>query len=84
MSIITINGISIDPSAPKPRLMALDLVNATAQGSDYVIVQTKRPLDKSQRAILAKVGADIIESVPGDAYVCYFPKTSLAKLRASE
>jgi serine protease AprX len=82
MSIITINGISIDPSAPKPRLMALDLVNATAQGSDYVIVQTKQPLDKSQRAILAKVGADIIESVPGDAYVCYFPKTSLAKLRA--
>ncbi len=82
MSIITINGISIDPSAPKPQLMALELDNANAHASDYVIVQTKLPLDKTQRATLAKAGADIIESVPGDAYICYFPKTSLAKLRA--
>jgi serine protease AprX len=82
MSTITINGISIDPSAPKPRLMALDLGNATAAASDYVIVQTKKPLDKAQRAALATAGADIIESVPGDAYICHYPKTSLAKLRA--
>jgi serine protease AprX len=82
MSTITINGISIDPSAPKPRLMELDLVNATAKASDYVIVQTKGPLDKTHRAILAKAGAKIIESVPGDAYVCHFPKTSLAKVRS--
>ena len=82
MSIITINGISIDPSAPKPKRMALELDNATAHASDYVIVQTKEPLNKTQRATLAKAGADIIESVPGDAYVCHFPKTSLAKLRA--
>jgi serine protease AprX len=82
MNTITINGISIDPSAPKPRLMALELDNATAHASDYVIVQTKKPLDKTQRATLAKAGADIIESVPGDAYICHFPKTSLTKLRA--
>jgi len=82
MKPITINGISIDPAAPKPALAALSLTNATAKDSDYVLVQTKQPLDKAQRASLLKAGAKIIESVPGDAYVCYFPKTDLAKLRA--
>jgi subtilisin family serine protease len=82
MSTITINGISIDPSAPKPMRMALALDNATAHASDYIIVQTKAPLDKDQRAALAKAGAEIIESVPGDAFICHFPKTSLASIRA--
>jgi hypothetical protein len=82
MSTITINGISIDPSSPKPKLAALELNNATASASDYIIVQAKAPLDKAQRAALAKAGADITESVPGEAYVCHFPKTSLAAVRA--
>jgi serine protease AprX len=79
---ITINGISIDPTAPRRTLAALSLDNATAKNSDYIIVQVKQPLDKAQRKALAKAGADIIESVPGDAYVCHFPKTDLAKVRA--
>jgi serine protease AprX len=82
MKTITINGISIDPAAPKPALAALALNNATAKDSDYLVVQTKQPLDKAKRKVLAKAGATIIESVPGDAYICYFPKTSLAKVRA--
>jgi serine protease AprX len=82
MKPITINGISIDPAAPKPVLASLALDNATAKDSDYVIVQTKQPLTKAQRAALAKAGASIIESVPGDAYICHFPKTALGKVRA--
>ena len=82
MKTITINGISIDPAAPKPALAALALNNATAKDSDYLVVQTKQPLQKAQRMALAKAGATIIESVPGDAYICYFPKTTLAKVRA--
>jgi serine protease AprX len=82
MKTITINGISIDPSAPKPALAALSLDNATAKNSDYLVVQTRQPPDKAQRAALARAGAEIIESVPGDAYVCYFPTTNLAKVRA--
>ena len=69
MTAVTINGISIDPQAPKPVLASLSLDNATAKASDYLIVQTKQPLDKSQRAILAKAGAKILEAVPGNAYV---------------
>lgn len=82
MATITINGISIDPTAPKRTLAALSLSNATAKDSDYLVVQTKKPMDKAERAALAKAGARIIESVPGDAYVCYFPKTDLRKVRA--
>jgi len=82
MTTITINGISIDPTAPKRVLAALALDNTTAKDSDYIIVQVKRPLDKTQRKALAKAGANIIESVPGNAYICHFPKADLAKVRA--
>ncbi len=81
MTLITINGIAIDPTAPKPHLAALSLDNATAKSSDYIVVQTTRPPDAGQRSALAKAGAEIIEAVPGDAYVCHFPKTDLAKVR---
>jgi serine protease AprX len=82
MKTITINGISIDPTAPKRTLAALAMSNPTAKDSDYLVVQTAEPLQKAQRTALAKAGATIIESVPGDAYICYFPKTALAKVRA--
>jgi len=82
MANIVINGIAIDPNAPKPVLAAMALNNKTAEASDYLIVQTKQPLDRSQRAELAKAGARIVESVPGDAYVCYFPKTNLKNVRS--
>ena len=46
--VITINGISIDPSAPKAALAGLALNNRTAQDSDYLVVQTKQPLNRAQ------------------------------------
>jgi hypothetical protein len=82
MKPITINGISIDPSAPTPALAAMAMSNTTAKDSDYLVVQTKHPLTKAERDSLAKTGAEIIESVPGEAYICHFPKTDLAKVRA--
>src|SRR5215467_4327174 len=82
MKPIIINGISIDPSAPKPALAAMAMSNTTAKDSDYLVVQTKHPLTKAERDGLAKTGAEIIESVPGEAYICHFPKTDLAKVRA--
>ena len=82
MKPITINGITIDPSAPKATLRAMSLENATAKNSDYLIVQTKEPLAQTQRSALEKAGATILEAVPGDAFICYFPKTNLEKVRA--
>jgi serine protease AprX len=83
MSAITINGITIDPAAPRTAaLAARPPDHATAKDSDYILVQTKGPLTKEQRAALAKAGAKILEAVPGCAFVCHFPATSLAKVRA--
>ena len=81
MTAITINGISIDPTASKAMLAPLSLDNANAKASDYLVVQTRTPLDQAQRAQLAKAGAEILEAVPGNAFVCHFPTTSLDKLR---
>ncbi len=62
---ITINGVTIDPAAPKPTLAALSLHNKNAKDSDYVLVQTKHPLNREERTKLAKAGAKILEAVPG-------------------
>ena len=82
MNPITINGITINPSAPKSTLSALSLNNLTAKNSDYLIVQAKSPMNSAQRTALVKAGAEIIESVPGDAYICHFPATNLGKIRS--
>jgi serine protease AprX len=81
MKPITINGISIDPSAPEPVLAALSLNNMDAQASDYILVQTKQPLLKEQRAALEAAGASILEAVPGDAFICHFPGSNLSAVR---
>ena len=57
MAQITINGIAIDPSAPRNERAALSLDHATAHDSDYIIVQTDQPLNAARRAQLAKAGA---------------------------
>ncbi len=82
MPVITINGVTIDPSAPKKMLSALSLTHDTAKDSDYLLVQTRNPLNQKQRDTLAKAGATILEAVPGDAFICHFPKTDLSKVRA--
>ena len=82
MATITINGVTLDPSAQKAALRSAKLVSADAQDSDYVLVQTKGPLNKEQRAALEKTGAKILEFVPQDTYVCHYPGTNLKKIRA--
>ncbi len=81
MSAITINGITIDPAAPKVERATFSLDHATAHESDYILVQTRAPLTAAQRTQLGKAGADILEAVPGSALVCHFPKTGLASVR---
>src|SRR5438874_1855631 len=81
MTLITINGIAIDPAAPKHLLASFGLESADAKKSDYIVVQTKAPPNKEQRRALEKAGATILEAVPGNAYVCRFKKTSLVEIR---
>lgn len=82
MATITLNGFTIDTAAPKPALASLALDNATADASDYVLVQTRHPLDRAEREALAQAGASILEAVPDSALVCHFPGTDLGAVRA--
>ena len=50
MPQITINGITIDPSAPHAEIAALSLAHATAHSSDYILVQTSQPLNAERYA----------------------------------
>ncbi|MEY9419092.1 hypothetical protein ABIF69_005534 [Bradyrhizobium japonicum] len=81
MAQITINGITIDPSAPHAERAALSLDHANAKESDYIIVQTNQPLNAERREQLAKAGAEILEAVPGSAVICHFPAAGLDKVR---
>ena len=81
MATITINGVTLDPSAQTAALRSVKLLSADAKDSDYLLVQTKGPLSKEQRADLEKAGAKILEFVPQDTYVCHYPGTDLKKVR---
>ena len=82
MATITINGVTLDPSAQKTALRAASLVSADARDSNYLLVQTRGPLTKEQRAALEKSGAKILEFVPQDTYICQYSGTDLKKVRA--
>src|SRR6266436_3667270 len=82
MSKITINGITVDPQAQAPALAAANLHAPDASGSDYILIQTRQPLDKAQKAELSKKGANILEYVPENTYLCYFKPTNLNEIRA--
>jgi subtilisin family serine protease len=82
MPTIVINGIAIDPTAPKPMLTILGLENSTAENSDYLIIQTRHPLNGDERAALAAAGAATLEAISGDALICYFPASDIGRIRA--
>ena len=82
MATITINGITLDPMAQSVALSSARLLSANAKDSDYLLVQTKGPLTKEQRAALEKTGAKILEYVPQETYICRYPGTDLKKIRA--
>lgn len=82
MAKITINGITVDPLTQGPALAAANLHAADASGSNYILIQTKQPLDKAQKAELAAKGVVILEYVPDDTYLCQFQPTNLNEIRA--
>ncbi|MGO4329547.1 S8 family serine peptidase [Cupriavidus sp. 2TAF22] len=82
MASITINGIAIDTSAPRETLAAFSLANENASTTDYIVVVPHAPMNAAQKQQLARAGAEVLEAVPGGGLVCYFPKTSLARVRA--
>jgi hypothetical protein len=82
MASITINGITLDPKAQETTVRALGLHSRDASGSDFILIQTKAPLDKAQRGELASKGVQIMEYVPESTYLCHYPPADLDALRA--
>lgn len=82
MAKITINGITIDPVTQERALAAANLRSADAADSDYILIQTDRPLDKDQKSELKNMGVVILEYVPEDTYLCNFTGTELDKIRS--
>lgn len=83
MAKITINGITTDPLAPSALgVAASSVMSADASDSDFILVQTKQPLDRAQKDELASKGATILEYVPENTYVCSFKPSDLGPIRA--
>jgi len=82
MAKITINGNTLDPSAPGPALAAANLTFADASQSNYILIQTRQPLTGDQKAELAAKGVKILEYVPENTYMARYDASDLASIRA--
>ncbi len=81
MAIITINGNSLDPVSQKPEFQSLGLNSVDTTTSDYVLLQTEAPLSKEQKAELAGKGITILEYIPDDSYIAYYPPKDLTSIK---
>ena len=83
MAKITINGISTDPLAPSPATAAFaeSLLPEDASDSDFILIQTTEPLDRAQKEELADNGAQILEYVPENTYLCRFEPEDLSPIQ---
>jgi hypothetical protein len=82
MATITINGISLDPISQTRALSAASLIANDAKDSNYLLIQTKQPLDTDQKNELAGLGVKLLEYVPDATYIANYAPTDLSKIRA--
>jgi len=81
MSNITINGVSLDPIAETDGMVRANLVSADSSKSDALLIQVQHPLDAGERAALTATGAEILEYVDHNTYLCHYPPTDLQPVR---
>jgi subtilisin family serine protease len=82
MSLITINGNSLDPVGHAPVIRSLGLEAEDASESDYILIQTSAPFSPEQNQQLEVLGVDIQSYVSENAYLCGYKNTDLAAVRA--
>ena len=86
MAIITINGITLDPLVPPRAPDAAAMLDAMspndASNFNYILVQTTHALNRDEKKTLEDVGASILEYIPEATYLCHFPPSDLARVRA--
>ncbi|KAF5258206.1 hypothetical protein FOXYS1_11235 [Fusarium oxysporum] len=80
MTVITINGNTLDPEAPT--LATFGLFQETAQDSNYILIQINSPLTKEIKEELAYRNVVILEKVSDDTYLCGYKPENLSEIRA--
>ncbi|KAF2843017.1 peptidase S8 and S53 [Patellaria atrata CBS 101060] len=78
-SPITINGNSLNPSAPGIRAFGLESDDAAS--SNYILIQTDGPLRKAQKEDLKAKDVAIHEYVSENTYLCGYKPEDLAPIR---
>jgi subtilisin family serine protease len=81
MAIISINGNSFDPLAQQAELRAVGLDSADTSETNYILLQTEEPPTKTQKEQLRQSGVQILEYVPDDSYIAYYPSSDLSPVR---
>ncbi len=82
MAQVTINGITVDPQRQAPQLATRGLASADSSASNYVLIQTREPLDKARRQALAALGVEILEYVPENTYLARYPPADLGPVQS--
>lgn len=82
MSLITINGISMDPVQQRDLLALSGLRSADASASDFILIQTNTPISTKEREQVSQLGVVIQEYVSENTYLCHYKGTELANIRA--
>lgn len=82
MAQITINGVTLDPAHDTPTLKAFGLFSEQAPNSNYILLQTAGPLTAPQKQQVRQAGAELLDHVPENTYICEYQDSNLDKLRA--
>ncbi|PGH02861.1 hypothetical protein AJ79_07517 [Helicocarpus griseus UAMH5409] len=84
MSLISINGNELDPlnQTHHGRLAALSLHSEDASRSNYILIMVFQLLLDDQRQELMRYGAQILEYVSNNTYLCSYKNSSLMRLRS--
>ncbi|MGR0319705.1 S8 family serine peptidase [Agromyces sp. ZXT2-3] len=78
MPQITINGITVDTTAPKRDLQAFGLDAEVVAASDHILIHTTGPMTAEQRAAVAEAGADVQEYVDENTYLATYPPSDIS------
>ncbi|MEC4816598.1 MAG: S8 family serine peptidase [Scytonema sp. PMC 1069.18] len=82
MTKITINGISIEPEEQTPALAFAGFNVEDSVDSNYILIQTNQPLNRTQKEELVGLGVEIMEYVPDNTYICHYLPIDLQPIRA--
>lgn len=82
MKRIKINGIIFDPGGTEAVSLAVAPLAANAEGSNYILIQTKEPLNKERRRTLEAMSVQIHEYVSENTYLCRYEPADLASIRS--